>query len=199
MKVKYWLLLILMAVLLPMCFYHRITHMDKDDLEWMRTYDIGDTVIFICDDLSLDTMFVYEKDVWNSLSPISRYQVFDEYTAGGFYNYKLLHQKDTLDGSFFINKEKNGQPVQLKFVLHERYALGEYGSGINQSLRVIVVNNETFDDCITIDDHNSSISRYATDSLQISYLKWSKKKGLIQYRYNNGQVYSRISESAIHR
>ena len=45
-----------------------------------------------------------------------------------------------------------------------------------------------YDDVIRIDDSNSTL--YSNTSLNTEYLHWSKSKGLLEYKYLNGEVYT---------
>lgn len=185
-KRKHFLIL-LSVLLLPMCVYHKITHMEKGDLAWMESYHAGDTVMFSNGSLT-DTLIVRGIKVHNSLNPINtNFNASSVYEAVAYLDYDIIHDNDTMEGWFSIRKEEQGQPVYLNFSLCDRYAL----KGIKPRFKNFIINQSSYDDCIVIDKSNSSLGKYQSKTCGVKSLIWSKSRGLLQYSFSNGDKYVR--------
>ena len=55
-------------------------------------------------------------------------------------------------------------------------------------LKDVEVGDSVYHDCIIVDSLNSHVIR--NSDLNCDYFVWSKSKGLIQYKYQNGETYS---------
>ena len=47
------------------CIYNKVTHLSDEDLEWIDTYDVGDTILFVSNHGNTDIMIIadYHIDV----------------------------------------------------------------------------------------------------------------------------------------
>lgn len=87
---------------------HRITHMDKNDLEWAKNRYVDEMFIFKSQDGVLDTAIVTNVEIYNSINPINtNYNASDEYIACAYVDYKLVNRNDSIEGWFCIEKKDN--------------------------------------------------------------------------------------------
>lgn len=52
-----------------------------------------------------DTMFVVDKDIYNSLWPFIRSEASAEYYAGGYIEYVIKHKDASIRGTYIITKQ----------------------------------------------------------------------------------------------
>lgn len=100
--------------------YHKITHMNSDDLEWVTNRYIGEIMVFESETGIIDTVKIWDIHIHNCISPYNMnidYWV-DEYIARASIDY-LFTGSNSIDGYFYIIKENNNEPVYV-------------GNGINQ-------------------------------------------------------------------
>ena len=167
----------------PLFIYHKITHMNKDDLVWMNVYEAGDTVLFCCNNGSADTLLVLEKKIHNSLNPFNfkDYEVSWEYLACANFDMILKHQGQSYDVYFAIEKFKRGVPVDHTFVMDNRFAFN-----LIEWIRGFKFRQDFYDDCIIIDDRNSKYGNQTEEKdKRIKMLVWSKSEGLVYYNWND--------------
>jgi hypothetical protein len=184
MKIKQIISFFILAVVVNACFYTKITHMDKEDMQWMLPYSDGERILFCSQYGEIDTLFVKAIDVWNFRNPINNISVGADYLAGGRCDYIILHECDSVACSFMIEKQDKNAPVLLNFVFCERYALD-----LVQDLHTYKINNIVYKDCVIIDDNNSTSVEQHPNECNIRKIIWSRSKGLVMYEFNNGQKY----------
>lgn len=184
-KSHFYLLLLIPIIDYAYSLYDRHTHMDDEDLLWMNVYSEEDIRLFTSlDGSSIDTMFIYKKDIWNSTSLFWNGPIGGLYLAGGQFKYILIHDKDSITGTMSISKKEKENPVWLDFRLG-----GRFGFDIKQEMKTTIIHGIKYNDCIYVDDTNSSISEYFQDSLRISSFIWSKSYGLLEYTFVNSDKY----------
>lgn len=180
---------------MPMCVNWKITHMDSDDLAWMKTYEIGDVEFFLSNKGNIDILLVRGKDTWNKFKIFRDNEGSNEYIAGGCFNYIVYHKSDTIDGYFSINKAFQSEPVLLSFSLADRFCSDSFDDtgifGIPQNLQSVKICGIEFHDCLIADDKNSDWGKYQIEYGVTSFV-WSKSKGLLQYSFLGGEVFTRI-------
>lgn len=175
----------------PLFIYHKITHMNKDDLAWLNIYKGRDTVLFRCNQFATDTLMMYEKYIMNSLSPFN-FGFFetsdDEYIAHGIIHMILMHQGQELYGYFYIFKEENRSPVRHNILFGDRYL--EY---YHERLRIVRIGQKVYDDCIIVDDSNSEFGYVEKETeKRIKKFVWSKSEGLLWYNCNDS-IYIKVA------
>lgn len=124
-KIKYSILII--VGLLYMCSYKVITHMGAKDISLLSLYAPNDTVIFMNTiTKETDTMFVVDKQIYNSLWPFIRSEATNEYYAGGYIELLIKHKDASIRWKFIITKTEQGEPVKQSFVFGNRFCINEY-------------------------------------------------------------------------
>ena len=190
MKIKRIIAFIILVFVVNACFYTKITHMDKKDMQWMSSYSNGEKVLFCSQYGDIDTLFVKTIDVWNSMYPINDISIGAEYLAGGRCEYTILHERDSVICSFMIEKQEKKAPVLLNFVFCERYALD-----LVQELHTYKINGQVFENCVIINENNSISVKQHPNECGIRKIVWSRSKGLVMYEFNNGQKYFLLNDS----
>ncbi len=181
-KVIIWTLLAI--VFLHPFVYWKFSHLTKDDLTWMEPYNEGDTVLFVSSS-DMDTMVVREKPLHNSFWPFRENEGSSEYVANGSIKYIIKHDGKSVDGRCIIFREGNGR-LYVGFTLQTRRL--HYEDDTKICFDSIKIKNSVYTDVIKISDSNSS--SYSVGRIANEYFIWSKSKGLLQYKYLNGDVYT---------
>lgn len=182
MKKKYIILIALLIVYLFL--YKRMTHMNEDDLDWVKVYEKERVKLFATKDGIIDTLFVRNTAIHNSTWPFIRNEASDEYTAGASIDFYILHMQDTVDGILIVRKDSNEKPAIISFRLCDRYAFK-----LTPDLQKFIIDNKTYDDCIVVDSSNSKLGIYQPMICNIKSFIWSKSKGLIKYTFEDGTEY----------
>ena len=177
---------ILVLLFFYTCIYHKITHLDSTELEWVNNQYVGEEKSFTSGNGIIDTAIITEVKVENSYSPFnSNPNVSSEYIAMAYVDYKIMHNGDSIDGSFSIEKHDNSEPICFHANLGDLYAFN-----VKQRPSKLWINNVPYDDCLIFDERNSRVSpSYSNDNPIISLI-WSKSKGLIQYKFKDGTLFS---------
>ena len=181
-KVIIWTLLAI--VFLHPFVYWKFSHLTKDDLTWMEPYEEWDTVLFSSPS-GMDTLVVREKPLYNSFWPFRENEGSSEYVANGSIKYIIKHDGKSVDGRCIIFREGNGR-LYVGFTLQTRRL--HYEDDTKICFDSIKIKNSVYTDVIKISDSNSS--SYSVGRIANEYFIWSKSKGLLQYKYLNGEVYT---------
>ena len=172
MKPKVVLLSLLFLFLCYLCSYDEITHMSKDDMAWFDCYDINDSVFFKSNKSDVDTLYVTNIQIFNSLNPINdNPNATSEYIAIGYIDFSIMHDGQELSGMFECKKITQDS-LKISIVLDERFA-----------------NNLMPKNIIRVSDENSSLSICNDQDNPIMGLGWSKSEGLLSYIFKDGMVY----------
>ena len=181
-KIIYFLFTIM---LFSSCLYEKMSHLSDDDLTWMEPYEERDTVLFSSPS-GMDTLVVKEKPLYNSYWPFVMNEGEDNYyTANGSLKYDIKHDGKSVEGWSFILKEHDGR-LSLAFWLHRRRQAIEDAQNVRYCS--IKIGKSVYDDAIRIDGSNSQ--NFSEEKITNGYFIWSKSKGLLQYKYLNGEVYT---------
>ena len=189
--------------ILASCKYTDIHLLDEEELTWMDAYEDGDTVLFKSSN-DIDTMYVNKRinnkvGVWGIL-------IIDTFNGGGHFENILVHNHDSIDILFLIIKAFDEDFVDFTSHFNNRYytaflqtrnadtkiPMHKYRYDDLGTIKEILsdthtVNGRKYNDLIIINDDNSNISMESPNNCE--YYIWSKSKGLIQYKYENGDVY----------
>lgn len=170
-----------------------VTHMDKSDLTWMSHYQTGDCEYFISQYGHIDALSIKEKEIRNTYQLFSYTMGNHDYIADGFFRYLIYHKNDTIEGSWSITKVKQNKPVFIWFYLGDRFSNDAEGnfSGISPQIQSIIINGTKVTDCVVADDTNSDWRKYQIE-YGVTGFVWSKSKGLLQYSFLGGEVFTRI-------
>lgn len=173
-----------------------VTHMDKSDLDWMSHYQTGDCEYFISQYGHMDALQVREKNIRNTYTLINNSIGNHSYIAGGHIHYIIVHKNDTIEGCWGVRKVEQNEPVFVSFRLGDRFNndtgnAEEIFSYVFPQIQPVIINGTKVTDCVVADDKNSDWGKY-----QIGYgvtgFVWSKSKGLLQYSFLGGEVFTRI-------
>lgn len=194
---KKTLLYIILALLLlrSTALVWHVTHMNKSDLIWMSHYQTGSCEYFISQHGNIDALMVREKDVWNTYR-LFGYSIGDhDYIAGGDINYTIYHKNDTIDGYLGISKEIQSEPIFTFFNLGDLFCKNafEYSTifGFIPKLQYARINDFVFPDCLIADESNSEYWQ-GPIKYGVTGFVWSRSKGLLQYSFLGGEVFTRI-------
>ena len=171
------IIVVLIYFFVTMFVYIHVTKLTEDDLEWVDTYNYGDSIFFTSTHGNLDTLVVTEKFINNSQERF----YFSEglgpnKEANAGLNFILKHGKETFDGGLCIKKAV-GDSLLAVISVWKRYALEIRISG----------------DRIITDKDNSSYSEHMQNRVQnkVEKFVWSKEHGLIYYKFEDGEEFFR--------
>lgn len=200
MKCVFFLVL---SLLLVSCKHTNIYLLDEDELTWADAYEDGDVVLFKSSD-NVDTMYV-NKRVDNKVGMMG-ICILATYHGGIRFSNTLVHGGDSIEVFFLLMNGLDDGFIDITMNFNNRYfdaslqtrnadkklpmANGEYAElGTIEELhsKSYVINGIVYNDLIIINDSNSHISMNADNNCE--YFIWSKSKGLIQYKYEDGAVY----------
>lgn len=177
-------ILMICTLLVSSCFYLRMYHFCEGDLEWMSPYEQGDTILFKSHE-QIDTMIVQEKSIYDSYWPLMKDESSSTMNATGVLSNKILHNGDSVTNSFSITKRENNR-LRIGLFFEYKGMFCDVPSGI--TFCKVKVNGIVLEDAILVDDTVSSEKVKKQQSCE--YFIWSKSKGLIQYKYLNGDTYT---------
>ena len=159
-------------------------HLSEDDKKWLGEYKEGDVLLFTSK-FGVDTMTITERKVVDKILPFVENEGSDTFHANASINFTIKHSGSEISGWLIIVKKDDSITS-----LHIR--IGDRQYNLNDTKQVVFskkVNiTSTFDDVISIDVSNSEL--YTKSKFTPNYFIWSKSKGLIQYKYLNGETYS---------
>ena len=186
MMKKYVFILIPSVVLFTSCIYTAMYHFSNSDLEWLSPYEQGDTVLFSSSE-GMDTMIVEEKKMHDYYLPFMANEASTEMHALGCITNKVKHNGESLSNDLIIVKE-TADRLRVDFIFyfrsHSQYDDTKEGFPFHKA----TISDMEYDDVIIIDDKNSKTN--VKNTMACEYFIWSKSKGLLQYKYLNGDVYT---------
>ena len=175
---------ILGTFLLTSCLYDAMYFLTDKDLEWMAPYEKGDTILFQSSN-GMDTMTIDEITLYNDDNPWRENEGTSTFMGNSSFMYTIRHSDEVIDGDFCIIKEDSMRlSLYLNLRRRRRIVYDE------KELQLCSQNIEEiqYDDLIKVDDSNSEL--YTKEPFNTVYFIWSKSKGLLQYKYLNGEVYT---------
>lgn len=184
MMKKYVFILIPSVVLFTSCIYTAMYHFSNSDLEWLSPYELGDTVLFSSSE-GMDTMIVEEKKMHDYYLPFMANEASTEMHAAGRITYHIHHRGNLLENDIAILKNAH-DVLRVCFSFEHRGVI--FNTKNEPRLYKVKVNGATYENAIKIDDSNSEIIFISPNNCE--YFIWSKSKGLLQYKYLNGEVYT---------
>lgn len=181
-KVRY--ILLILVIILSLSTLPRTTYFDDDDLMWVDSYIDGDTIRFVSNNGDTDTMIINDKRIYNSwfnVNPVR--EKGPAYKATAYINYTILHNKEKLSGELNIVKYEKDKPVFVGLRL-DNLSLDIYNK--KNRIKKYRIGKEVFDDCLIRDCIISNAP------IHDGFVVWSKSKGLLQYQFGDGLIYTRI-------
>ena len=168
-------------LLLKISTWHAVFLFSEKDLEWLAPYHDGD-MVFYTSPTGMDTMIV-SRNLYNAPGLLGLY-CFSNFYAEGEYINTIYHNGDRIDCELIIVKESDDY-VNLMIDFDKRFSEDELQV---DETSTVIVKGRVYDDAITINDGNSSITQETGTNCE--YFIWSKSKGLLQYKYLDGEVYT---------
>ena len=181
---KHWLYILLTITLFTSCLYDAMYFLTDKDLEWMAPYEQGDTVLFQSSN-SIDTMTIDEITLYNDDNPWRENEGTSTFMGNSSFKYTIRHHNELVDGDFCVLKEDS---MRLSLYLNLRRRQRIVYDEKELPLCSQVIEGIQYDDLIKVDDSNSEL--YTKEPFNTEYFIWSKSKGLLQYKYLNGEVYT---------
>lgn len=171
------------------CVYHKITHMSKEELEWITNRHEGEVMYFKNAEGKQDTVIIFKIEVYNSLNPFNM-SYFNtsktEYIAGGCIDY-YFSRATSCEGDFYVQKTDNSKPLCFSGGL-----LGRRSRCIALKQISLKIHNATLNDIVFFDESNTEQIRDSDPLNPIASYAWSKKYGLVQYTFKDGTSFTRI-------
>ena len=181
---KHWLYILLTITLFTSCLYDAMYFLTDKDLEWMASYEQGDTVLFQSSN-GIDTMTIDEITLYNDDNPWRENEGTSTFMGNSSFKYTIKHHNELVDGDFCVLKEDS---MRLSLYLNLRRRRRIVYDEKELQLCSQVIEGIQYDDLIKVDDSNSEL--YTKEPFNTEYFIWSKSKGLLQYKYLDGEVYT---------
>ena len=161
--------------------WHAVFLFSEKDLEWLAPYHDGD-MVFYTSPTGMDTMIV-SRNLYNAPGLLGLY-CFSNFYAEGEYINTIYHNGDRIDCELIIVKESDDY-VNLMIDFDKRFSEDELQV---DETSTVIVKGRVYNDAIILNDGNSSITQETGTNCE--YFIWSKSKGLLQYKYLDGEVYT---------
>lgn len=176
------------------CIYNKVTHLSDEDLEWIDTYDVGDTILFVSNHGNTDIMIIAEKFLYNEKCPFYISEGSGpNYEANMGYDYIIRHGGINIDGGILFRKNI-ADSLELIFDFGKRFLRFD-NNNICGPLQISQYqhNNKLYYYCIVADTVNSGYSDYWVNKIKNKVVKfvWSKEHGLIYYKFEDGEEFFR--------
>ena len=170
---------------LTSCVYEDVYHLTKEDITWMEAYNQGDRLLFSSGQ-GIDTMVINKKVIHDIIFPIySNYNLSNTFKGTADFVFSIYHNGEELCGWIMIQRQCN-TASELTLIFDQRKYFMTDTRFVTFSKKAF--RHLTLDDVIYVDSTNSVLyGPYRTTPTSFS---WSKSKGLIQYQYPNGEVYT---------
>ena len=181
---KHWLYILLTITLFTSCLYEAMYFLSDKDMEWMASYEQGDTVLFLSSN-GIDTMTIDEITLYNDDNPWRENEGTSTFMGNSSFKYTIKHHNELVDGDFCVLKEDS---MRLSLYLNLRRRRRIVYDEKELQLCSQVIEGIQYDDLIKVDDSNSEL--YTKEPFNTEYFIWSKSKGLLQYKYLDGEVYT---------
>ena len=180
--------ILITITLFTSCTYNSVTLLSEEELEWMDVYSSGDTVLFSASDGTIDTMIV-SRTIDNSPDKFGLH-CFSDYCGHGCYEYFILHNGHQYDGLFVIRMNYDKRDKRAYFLMHleHRYLHDDEITLHPDDTTTVNIAGKVYNDVLVVDDTMSS--NVYEDETNSEYFIWSKSKGLLEYKYLNGEVYT---------
>ncbi len=173
---------LLCIFLMTSCVYWGMYHFGDDDLVWLTPYDEGDTILFRSETDEMDTLIVNEKYVKDTYWPFMENEARNVMEAYGFLDIDVIHQMQLTRSSVSITK-KDGDSLAVLIAFVHRVQECEQSE---LRMEKIEIDGVFYSDACLCKGKDFS----SPNDIKSEYFIWSKSKGLLQYKYLNGEVYT---------
>lgn len=177
-------IVLMLVLLVSSCWKKPVYLLDEKELSWTPGYEQGDTLLFRSGAM-IDTMLVEETGVYNSADQLDNPEDERARFANVFSWSVMKHQDRTFMTMFCLTK-RDETISTIELSLNERY---RSASLAELHLQQKTIDGAAYDDVLVVDASNTDPVD-ASDPFNCEYFLWSKSKGLLQYRYLNGDIYT---------
>lgn len=194
--IKFIIFVPFVMICLDTCIYHRVTHLNEDELAWITNLHIGDTMSFQTEDGTIDTLVINDVQIRNSWKIINwagfnissrEYIATAHVSYSDISNYRDYKNGAYISGNFVVKKPFRTEPIVVVAFLNHRKSVE-----IPLTVISMQISGNTLDDVVYIDESLMEPLREDTSLKPIKTLAWSKKYGLVQYTFQDGSVFNRI-------
>lgn len=209
------LIVIVCLQLLCGCKYKYMTHLSDEDLEWTSFFvqdkdvlskssnGIVDTlrkkVLFKAISGIVDTLRYIEKRTYNDTSQYYfSEEGGDKYEANSSYTFSVCHNGKEIDGLFVVIRRYGLDSLRCFYHFAGLFT-DDTPCGLERSLPLdtlsLCLNGKTYTDVFVADSSNSHYStsylskEYEREGMQIEKFAVSKTKGVIYYKYKDGEEF----------
>ena len=175
---KQLFLISFLSFLISSCMYSNVTHLSDDDLEWIEGHKYGKSILFVSDSGNTDTLVLSYKYINNSGDRFyfSEGRGPDNIANAGYYFY-MSHDGESFKGWISIKKIVSNSLLAT----------------INVWWRYVDEFDVSFHDSVLVNETNSAYPPVWTNKVhnKVTEYKWDKKRGLVYYRFEDGEEFYR--------
>lgn len=190
--IKVLLYILITFIFVHCCVYRRMTYINKEELEWVTNRHEGEMMYFESEEGIKDTIEICYIRVNNSLNPFY-FSYFNTgamtHIAGGGIDFRFM-RTTACEGSFGVVKLFNDESLYFFYDLLDRTS-----SFIPLYPIELKIRNTVLDDVLFFDEKFTKQIDYEEDCYRpdrpIKSYAWSKKYGLVQYTYQDGETFTR--------
>lgn len=179
---------IVVVIFINSCVHTKMTHLEKQDLEWIKNANIYLNQKFISDSAHLSTLLITSHSLYNSTNPFREGPWIEgEYEAKGNYKFVITQGKYDIDGLVVLRKSTENDSLYFKIYMDNYYV----EQAVPQKPVTLNLNGNIFNDCIIFDSMNGNFgSREPTiPNNKIVRFILCKKYGLIYYQLESGEQF----------
>lgn len=176
------LLFIMIVGAYKACKIDTLTHLSKNDLEWISRYHTNDILFFKNMKNQIDTMIVKDIKIYNStfpfMNPFLKLETGSYYIAYTCLFFEIHHQGQIYESSWFVYKDSMEYSPTLSWRIGNFVSEDKIPTKFN---------------CMV---GNTSNSRYIDNSFApkdsldyIQAFEWCKNSGLRWYQLRNGETF----------
>lgn len=183
------LVLVLNSCGLPYC--HKVQLTD-DDLQWINNFTNNDTINYISNKNSVDTVIINKITICNPQNTFVLDTEGVNWLEGAheFYGFAdvemiLLHNLSQYNIAFRIKRISTNDTLRYSLWFGDKEYMGKK---IREDK--YIVNSIRYNDCILIDANKMCSNKINPQKINLKKIVWNKKKGLLQYTLQNDEVYS---------
>ena len=187
MKVLFRLFFYVLVLLLPCsCLYKKMYHLQEGDDLWIEAYDEGDSVLFLASDSNdVDTVIIAEKIYHEKNDPRALVGVSDEFHANVGFFMDMIHKGNYDGGNYMIFWRANDSVGGVCFNICWNNHV--FGNQKDICFKTDTIAGCRYDDIIKIcNERKCATAGYYF----FEFFLWSKSKGLMRYKYIDGDTYT---------
>lgn len=176
-------------------FYIKMTHLSKEDLEWVAPAEQYPTAYFTSNRGKNAQLIVTEKYVANETN---RFYFStgsdDKYEANAGYDYKITCDSIEIEGLFAVARLIQNENLGFNASLDYFFTLSSDSNYLLLRSGTVVIRGREFQNCIVVNNKNAEFSENWINEVKnkIDEFVISKEYGLIYYRFEDGEQFFRV-------